>query len=66
MLDILKIAKEDGKKDGVLEGVRDMVIEISNKIYSISNGDTLSSLLKQAIVSPTLPEFKNKLGIAIK
>ena len=73
-----KKGEKKGRKEGVLEGVRAMVIEtlkirfnlisdeISNKIYSITNRDTLSSLLKQAIVSPTLPEFKNKLGTVTK
>ena len=69
-----KKGEKKGRKEGVLEGVRDMVIEtlnvrfpiisdeISNKIYTIRNRETLSSLLKQAILCPSLPEFKSKLG----
>ena len=66
--------RKKGRKEGILEGVRDMIIEtlnvrfslitneISNKIYQIGNRETLSSLLKQAILCHTLPEFQSKLG----
>ncbi|MCP4340337.1 MAG: hypothetical protein GY799_15945 [Desulfobulbaceae bacterium] len=74
MLDIIEIAMEKGMEEGRLKEAKNMVIEvlterfmavptdIRNKVYSFEQHDMLKELLRYAIRSSDIDEFKTVLS----
>ena len=76
MLDILEIARDDGKQQGMLQDAHEMLLQvleeklgvvpsrIVKKIKSINTRETLKGLLRQAVNCDDLSNFEGKLVLA--